>query len=217
MAIGRIERINSTTPSTAVSSVNNTRKTLQNQLLMKQQNLKKLSSDSNLSVDEKEKQQQELQKEIEELKRKLEQMRRKQEVTEKAEETKQKKEIDLEKTSETEEEKEENNASAVKESEEHKQERIELSADEVQKMMDMNLFLKEEMVQQGAEYDQQNHVRVLSAEIKQDEIHGLDTTSKEEDLKELQRKENFWVEAQNKDAKQKAPSIISPDIQVVIE
>ena len=93
MAIGRIEPIRSTTPSTAVTSVASASKTLQNQLLMKQQNLKKLSTDSTLSIDEKEKQRQELQKEIEELKRKLEQMRLKQEETKKAEEAKEQKEV----------------------------------------------------------------------------------------------------------------------------
>lgn len=217
MAIGRIERINNTTPSTAVSSVTSASKNLQNQLLMKQQNLKKLSTDSSLSIDEKEKQQQELQKEIEELKRKLEQMRLKQEETEKTEEAKQK-EIDLEKASESKEEKEENNTYAVHESEEDKRERIEFSADEAQKILDKNLFLKEEMVQQGVEYDQQNNVRILTAEIKQDEIRGLDTSEKEEELKELQKKENFWVESKNKNQQQEQEKqpIVSPDMQVII-
>lgn len=217
MAIGRIEPISNVTPSTTVTSVTSASKNLQNKLLMKQQNLKKLSSDSSLSIDEKEKQRQELQKEIEELKRKLEQMRLKQEETEKAEQAEQKKELDIERATETQEEKKENETTASYEMYEDKQNAIELSADEVQKMLDTNLLLKEDMIQQGAEYDQQNKVRVLSSEIRQDEIHGADASSKKEELKELREKENFWVEAKYKNKEPEVPPIVSPDMQVVIE
>lgn len=218
MAIGKIQPIKSTTPATSVSSVTSASKTLQNQLQLKQQMLKKLSNDSNLTIDEKEKERQELQKEIEALKRKLEQMRLKQEEAQKSEKAEQKKETELEKVSKTQTEKEENNATAVQKSEEHKKETIEISAEEAQKILDTNLFLKEEMVQQGVEYDQQNNVRVLTAEIKLDEIHGENTSSKEEQLKELQEKENFWLDAKNnKEKEQKPQPLISPDMQVVIQ
>lgn len=217
MAIGKIEPIKSTTPTTSVSSVTSATKTLQNQIQMKQQSLKKLSNDSNLSINEKEKARQELEKEIEALKRKLEQMRLKQEEAQKSEKAEQKKELELEKSSETQTEKENNNTTAVQKSEEHKKETIEISAEEAQKILDANLFLKEEMVQQGVEYDQQNNVRVLTAEIKLDGLHGEDTSSKEEQLKELQEKENFWLNAKNKDTKQEPQPLISPDMQVVIQ
>lgn len=217
MAIGKIEPINSTTPSASVSSVTTASKTLQSQIQMKQQTLKKLSSDSNLSINEREKARQELEKEIEALKRKLEQMRLKQEEEKKSEKAEQKKEAELEKVSETQTEKEENNTTAVKKSEEHKQETIELSAKEVQKILDTNLFLKDEMVQQGVEYDKQNNVRILTAEIDQDEIYGQDTSSKEEELKELREEENFWQEAKNKENKQEPQPVVHPDMQVVIQ
>ena len=216
MAIGKIEPIKSTTPTTSVSSVTSASKSLQNQIQMKQQTLKKLSNDSSLSVNEREKERQELEKEIEALKRKLEQMRLKQEEAQKTEQAEQKKEIDLEKVSESQTEKEENNNTAVQKSEEHKKETIEISAEEAQKILDTNLFLKEEMVQQGVEYDKQNNVRVLTAEIKLDEIHGEDTSAKEEQLKELQEKENYWLDAKNKNDKQEPKTLISPDMQVVI-
>lgn len=218
MAIGKIQPIKSTAPITSVSSVTSASKTLQNQLQLKQQTLKKLSNDSNLTIDEKEKERQELQKEIEALKRKLEQMRLKQEEAQKSEKAEQKKETELEKVSKTQTEKEENNATAVQKSEEHKKETIEISAEDAQKILDTNLFLKEEMVQQGVEYDQQNNVRVLTAEIKLDEIHGEDTSEKKEQLKELQEKENFWLDAKNnKEKEQKPQPLISPDMQVVIQ
>ena len=217
MAVGKIERISSVTPSTATSNVTNASKNLQNQLLMKQQTLKKLSNDSSLSIDEKEKERQKLQKEIEELKRRLEQMRLKQEETEKAEQTEQKKEVDIEKATEAQEEKKETELTASQEMHENKQETIQLSADEVQKMLDTNLLLKEDLVHQGAEYDQQNRVRVLSSEIRQDEIHGTDNSSKKEELKEVRQKGDFWEDARYKNEKSKTPPIVSPDMQVVIE
>ena len=88
MAIEKISRVNSITAPTSMSNVASASKNLQSQLLIKQQNLKKLSTNADLSTEEKEKQRRELQKEIEELKRKLEQMRLKQEETEKAKEAK---------------------------------------------------------------------------------------------------------------------------------
>lgn len=217
MAIGRIEPIRSTTPSTAVTSVASASKTLQNQLLMKQQNLKKLSTDSTLSIDEKEKQRQELQKEIEELKRKLEQMRLKQEETKKAEEAKEQKDLEIKETSETQTEKQENHTSAVEKSEEHRRETVELSANEVQKMLDANFVLKEEMVQQGVAYDRENTVRILSSEIKQDELYGTDTSSKEERLDIIQDKGSFWTDARYKAQEPETPPLIHPDVQVVID
>lgn len=216
MAIGRIEPIRSTTPSTAVSSVASASKNLQNQILIKQQNLKKLSTDSSLSIDEKEKQRQELQKEIEELKRKLEQMRLKQEETKKAEESKKRKDLEIEEASETQTEKQENHTSAVEESEEHKHEMTELSANEVQKMLDTNFVLKEEMVQQGAAYDRENTVRILSSEIKQDELYGTDTSAKEERLDTIRDKGSFWTDAKYKAQEPETPPLIHPDVQVVI-
>jgi len=214
MAIEKINRINNVA---APATVSNTSKNLQTQLMMKQQNLNKLANDSKLGADEKEKKLQELQKEIEELKRRLAQMRRNQEEAEKAAKAKQTQDIDLEKAAETESQKEENNTSAVEKTEEVKKERVELSAKEVQEMLDTKFELKQEMIQQGAEYDKQNTIRVLSSEIKQDEIYGTNTTSKEAELKELQTKENFWVEAQNEAKQPEVTPLINPDMKVILE
>ena len=217
MAIGKIEPINTTTSVASTQTVNSTSKNLQNQIQLKQQSLNELSKDASLSASEKEKARQKIEKEIEALERKLEQMRLRQEEAKKSEEAKQKKEADLEKVSETQTEKEENNTSAVQKIDEHKKETVELSAKEVQKMLDTNLFLKDEMVQQGVEYDQENNVRVLTAEIKLDELHGEDTSEKEEQLKEMQEKEKLWRDVQNKNTKQEPQPLVHPDMQVVIQ
>lgn len=220
MAIAKVGKISNITPPKAVSNITNASKTLQSQLQMKQQTLKKLSSDSSLSIDEKEKQRQELQKEIEALEHKLEQMRLKQEEEKKAEQAKQKEEVALEEVTKEEEEKENNETTAIKDNEKKKAEIKELSVDEVHKMLDKNLQLKEEMVQQGVEYDQQNTVRVLSSEIRQNELLGTNTETKEAQLEEMQKKENFWLDAKNKEnakKQQEAPPLINPDMQVAIE
>ena len=217
MAIGKIEPINTTTSVASTQTVNSTSKNLQNQIQLKQQSLNELSKDASLSASEKEKARQKIEKEIEALERKLEQMRLRKEEAKKSEEAKQKKEADLEKVSETQTEKEENNTSAVQKIDEHKKETVELSAKEVQKMLDTNLFLKDEMVQQGVEYDQENNVRVLTAEIKLDELHGEDTSEKEEQLKEMQEKEKLWRDVQNKNTKQEPQPLVHPDMQVVIQ
>lgn len=213
MAIGKIERISSAVPAENTTSVS---KNLQNQIMMKQQRLKKLSTDSALSVEEKEKQRQEIQKEIEELKRKLEQMRLNQEEKKKTEEAEQKKELELETVSETRTEKKENYTAAEK-SVEQKKERIELSVNEAQKMLEANLFLKEEMIQQGVEYDRKNTVRILSSEIKQDKILGFDTSSKEEQLKELREKEKLWMDIKYKENEQQPAPLFNSDMQVIIK
>lgn len=88
MAIGSVQRISVATPSSAVSSATNASKTLQSQLQMKQQSLKKISNDASLSAEEKVKQEQAYQKEIEALKRKLEQLRQKQEAEQEKQEIK---------------------------------------------------------------------------------------------------------------------------------
>lgn len=213
MAVGKVSAINNITGTTAVQNVTSTSKNLQNQLLAKQQNLKKITTDSTLSLEEREKQRQKLEKEIEELKRRLEQIQLKAKEAEKSE--KEIEEVESEKeVEETKEEKKEDVSAFVKEEEIKKQEQI--PAEDVQKILHHNLYLKDEMVEQGVAYDKENTVRLLYAEIHQDEIRGMDTSSKEEDVKELQEKENFWEESKNKKLEDEKSKVINPDMQVVI-
>jgi len=211
MAIEKVNQISNVATSNAVSNSTSANKNLQTQLMVKQQNLKQLSTDSRLSAEEKEKQRRELQKEIEELKRKLEQMK---ERVEKQEAKEIKAQEKVEKVSD---EKEEDPKVPVAEmSEERESEYIPVSAEEVQKMLQYDLFLKDEMVQQGAAYDKENWIRVLSSEISQDEMRGVDTSVKEEQLKEVYEKENFWADAKTKQQGQEKEKSVELDMQVVI-
>lgn len=214
MAVGKVGRINNISGTTQVSNISSTSKNLQSQLLAKQQNLKKLSTDSSLSLEEKEKQRQKLEKEIEELKRRLEKMRLEAKEAEKTEEEIEKVESEK-KVEETKEEKEVGKTDFMKKEEEHKiQEQI--PVEDVQKILHHNLYLKDEMVEQGVAYDKENTIRLISSEMNQDELRGLDTSSKEEQVKEIREKEIFWEDVKKeKTTEQKAP-IVSPDMQVVI-
>lgn len=213
MAIGKINRVSNVTASTPVSNTTSISKNLQSQILAKQQNLKKLSTDSALSAEEKAKQTQELQKEIEALKRRLEQIEMKSKESEKEVEKVEAKE-EVEKVSEEKENKEDVSFVPKREDTQKTQEAI--SVEDAQNILHYDLSLKNEMIEQGASYDKENTVRLLSAEIHQDEIRGLDTSKKEEDLKELREKENFWADAKNKKTEQENAAITNPDMQVVI-
>ena len=86
MAINKVSfniAIPNTTSSTGSTAMDSESKSLQNQLTIEQRRLKKLSSDSEMSAEEKAKELQEIQRQIAELNRKL-----RMERTEQAEEEK---------------------------------------------------------------------------------------------------------------------------------
>lgn len=216
MAIGKVNRVNNISASTPVSNTTSISKNLQNQILAKQQNLKKLSTDSQLSVEEKEKQRQELQKEIEELERKLEQIQLKSKEAEKMEKEVEKVESEDEIEKAAEEKEYNREVFASKEKEDNQKNKEPIPVEDVQKILHHNLILKDEMVQQGVAYDKENTVRILLAEINQDEIRGLDTSAKEEEIKEIREKEIFWRDVKNKNNEIEKSKIVNPDMQVVI-
>lgn len=212
MAVGKVTPVSSITPSSAVVSVTSRSKSIQNQIQAKEQNLNRLSTDTKLSIQEKEKKRQELQKEIEELNRKLELMRmEKKEEEKKAEMKKEREELieeqSPEKTSESKASKStsseskatENKASDTSHANTSKPEEEsiteEISIEDVQNMLSSNMTLHESLIENSADFDRENTVRLLQSEIKLDELHGMNADSKEEQLEELREKENFWIEA----------------------
>lgn len=217
MAIESIQRISMAAPSNAITSTMTATKTLQSQLQMKQQSLNKLSNDASLTAEEKAKQERAYKKEIEMLKRKLEQLRQKQEKEENSKKTESNKEVkvntetDVKKLDETESDKEVTEADT-----EEKTEIKELSLDEVQKILDDNFALKETMIEQGVAYDKENYVRRLTSEIRQDQLLGSDTTSKEKELEKLLTQENHWQNAKTKQTTAEPAPIIHPDVQISI-
>ena len=220
MAIESIQRISMAAPSSAVTSLTTASKTLQSQLQLKQQNLKNLSNDASLSLEEKAKQEQAYKAEIEMLKRKLEQLRQKQKEEKTSEKAEENREIETKELDKTQAEKDQTNKTseekAVQQDNQHKQEIKELSLDEVQKILDDNFTLKEAMIEQGVAYDKENYVRRLSAEINQDELLGSDTSAKEAELKKLLTQEDHWQNAKMKQTMEEPAALIHPDVQVSI-
>ena len=214
MTIGKMNKISDIATSTQASGNSNASKTLESQLLVKQQNLRKLSTDSRLSVEEKEKQRQELQNEIEELKRKMEMLQLKSEETKSGEEVERIKKEEHDISIEEKEDEEATKVSIKEEDEQEKQEAA--SLEDVQKMFQQNILLKDEMLQQEADNGKKNSIRIKESEIHQDEIFGSDTTSKRKQLKAFQEKENFWISAKNEKAKQENIATVSPDVKVII-
>lgn len=222
MAIGKVEPINAISSSNAVSAINNTSKNLQNQIQTKEQNLNRLSTDSKLSREEKEKKRQELQKEIEELNRRLELMRLKKEEAEKKAEVKQEKEADRKEKIQEELSTDKfstDSSKTVDFSDPKKEEEkpMDMSVQDVQHMLHSNLNLRNDLIENGTDFDKQNTVRVLKTEIQQDDLRGMDTSSKKEDLQELREKENFWIEARNEAYQKQRETSVALDIQLSIE
>lgn len=220
MAIESIQRISMATPSSAITSIMTASKTLQSQLQMKQQSLKKLSNDASLTAEEKAKQEQAYKAEIEMLKRKLEQLRQKQKEEKATEKMEQNKEVEVKELDKTESEKEvtdkTSEEASIQQSNKDEKEIKELAPDEVQKILDGNFSLKETMIEQGVAYDKENYVRRLTSEIRQDQLLGSDTTSKEKELEKLQTQENHWKNAKTKQTTAEPAPIIHPDVQVSI-
>ena len=217
MAIGKVERIGSVSSSNAVSAINNTSKNLQNQIQTKEQYLNRLSTDSKLSREEKEKKRQELQKEIEELNRKLELMRLKQEETKKKEEIKEEKEAEKKEEIKEKTSTDKFSTDSFKTEKEKEEEKpMDISMQDVQNMLHGNLNLRNDLIENSADFDKENTVRVLKTEIQQDDRRGMEKDSKKEELEELREKENFWIKARNEAYKKQKEESVALDIQLSI-
>ena len=221
MSIGKVERVSPVTSSNAVSAIHNTSKNLQNQIQTKEQNLNRLSTDSKLSREEKEKKRQELQKEIEELNRKLELMRLKQEEAEKKEKTEQEKETARKEEIEGETTTDKFSLESlspleVTKSENEEETQKDMSVQDAQNMLHQNFNLRNDLIENSTDFDKQNTIRILKTEIQQDELRGQDTDSKKEDLQELREKENFWIEARNEAYQKQREHSVALDIQLSI-
>ena len=217
MSISSINLSNShplISPSVASSEASS--KNLQSQLAMKEQSLNRLSSDSELSAEEKEKKRLEIQKEIDELNRKLKlsQMKQKDESAEAAkkqeQETAAKEALAETKNSQA----DENDDSATLQASENKPTELPL-----QDILALNNRHQKELVLKTADTQKESTINVLESEIKLDEMYGSDTTAKEEKVAEIREKENFWLDAQKQeqeDAEQKMQAAMNVHAKIII-
>lgn len=197
---------------TNVSTADNETKNLQNQLANKEQRLQRLASDSELTVEEKTKERQEIQQQIAELNRKLKllEMEQKEKAEEAAKEQEKKavhKEEMVEDTSKNEQQEE---TSKVQE---ERKENLNPPIQNLQQMLAVDSYIQQERVQESVARNKSGRENVLETEIKSDALYGIDNQSKKEALSEMRREKSLLIEVQEP---QKSQAIIGMDVGVKI-
>ena len=199
MAINKVSfniAIPNTTSSTGSTTMDSESKSLQNQLTIEQRRLKQLSSDSEMSAEEKAKELQEIQRQIAELNRKL-----RMERTEQAEEEKKVAKEQEQKASQQKELHEEAVSESQKETEasekvsEEMQESV-LSVQDVRIMFAADSLLQQDRIRANVDRVKEGREGVLETEIQLDGLYGIDTEAKEEKLSALRKEDAFQPEIQ---------------------
>lgn len=172
--------------SASVSLTDTEAKSIQNQITGKQQSLNRLSSDSEMSAEEKAKERQEIQKQIAELNRKLRMLRmeKKEEAKESGKEQKQKADLKDERI-------EEASQNDVTKGIKEQQEKSNILPQNIQKMLEVGTLLQKERIQQTTDHKKELTEEILETEIKLDELYGTDTSAKKEQLSSLIKKASF--------------------------
>ncbi len=195
MAIEKIARIDSVTTASASTQKTLTQdKTLQNEIASKQQHLKKIDSDKDMTATEKEQKRRKIQKEIDKLNRKLreEQEKAKEEAVKEAKQQAQEEAIkkeQLQKQQNPAEHEPVQNTDASNKKEPH----IDMPVKDIQQMLSAESVVQKELVAKQVDIAKESTIQVLKSEIRQDKLYGADTSQKEAELKALQEKENFWT------------------------
>jgi len=203
-------------PSTASNAESNK---LQTQLTTEQQRLNRLSSDGDMSVQDKEKERREIQREIAEINRKLKQerMEEKQEAKETAKEQDKKRIIreellektdseDIDKKKADELEKTSENSSANTEKEDALTKDIPLVT--LKNVLTADSQVTQNVVQNNAGKQLEHQKEILKAEMQSDSLLGTDTTAKKEALTSLRKKEDLQIEVLNNRSE-----TVTPDMQ----
>ena len=196
MAINPVEKINSVTATAPVQNTPTQNKSLESEIAVKQQRLKKVSSDEDMTASEKEQKRREIQKEIDELNRKLreEEAKKKEAAAEAAQKEAQEEAIkkeELQKKLNPEATEKTQPSDTSEEVEKH----VDMPVKDIQQMLSADYLIQKEQIQKQVDMELQNTIQVLKSEINQDKLYGTDTTKKEAELKTLQEKENFWTKA----------------------
>ena len=200
------------TSSTSVTSSSEA-KALQSQLAGKQQNLNRLSSDSEMTAADKEKERRKIQREIAELNRKLQQerMEEKEKAKEAAKEQSKKKVIReelLEQENSVEHKEDQTNKGDLpSDKKEEKTVNPGLPVVTIKNVLaaasDINLETVQENIAQQAE----NRQNILATEIRSDELYGTDTTSKKEELSDMRKQQPIRIESIGQQPEQVTPSL----------
>jgi len=190
---------NVSTNSLSIASAES--KTLQMQIAGKQQSLNKLTSDAKMTVSEKEKERRKINQEIAELNRKLrqEQLKEQEDSRELKKEQEKKKIIKEELLQELNPKKEDTPASSSESQEDTAQEDTSATTDipvvTLKNVLSADSAIKLSKVEEQISRDMEGRQDILAAEIQSDELYGMDTTAKKEELSNMRRKEPFQIES----------------------
>lgn len=187
---------------TANSYIDTEAKDIQNQITSKQQNLNRLSTDSEMSAEEKAKERQEIQKQIAQLNRKLRMLRmEKKEETKELEKKKEQKiavEEEAEKKASTAEAEESSSVEEI----EKQQGKANISPQNIQKILEAGAAVQRERIQLKVEQEEKTVQNILEAEMKVDKLYGTDTSGKKEKLYSLIEAGKKKIEIEEKPQKQ---------------
>lgn len=202
---------NVSTNSLSIASAES--KTLQTQIAGKQQSLNKLTSDAKMTVSEKEKERRKINQEIAELNRKLrqEQLKEQEDSRELKKEQEKKKIIKEELLQELNPKKEDTPASSSESQEDTAQEDTSAATDipvvTLKNVLSADSAIKLSKVEEQISRDMEGRQDILAAEIQSDELYGMDTTAKKEELSNMRRKEPFQIESLHKKEDTSVPTM----------
>lgn len=200
------------TSSTSVTSSSEA-KALQSQLAGKQQNLNRLSSDSEMTAADKEKERRKIQREIAELNRKLQQerMEEKEKAKEAAKEQSKKKVIReelLEQENSVEHKEDQTNKGDLpSDKKEEKTVNPGLPVVTIKNVLTAATDINLETVQENIAQQAENRQNILATEIRSDELYGTDTTSKKEELSDMRKQQPIRIESIGQQPEQVTPSL----------
>ena len=188
-------------------------KTLQTQIAGKQQSLNKLTSDAKMTVSEKEKERRKINQEIAELNRKLrqEQLKEQEDSRELKKEQEKKKIIKEELLQELNPKKEDTPASSSESQEDIAQEDTSAATDipvvTLKNVLSADSSIKLSKVEEQVSRNADGRQDILAAEIKSDELYGMDTSSKQEELSAMRRHKPFMIESLHKKEDSSVPTM----------
>lgn len=188
-------------------------KTLQTQIAGKQQSLNKLTSDAKMTVSEKEKERRKIKQEIAELNRKLrqEQLKEQEDSRELKKEQEKKKIIKEELLQELNPKKEDTPASSSESQEDIAQEDTSATTDipvvTLKNVLSADSSIKLSKVEEQVSRNADGRQDILAAEIKSDELYGMDTSSKQEELSAMRRHKPFMIESLHKKEDSSVPTM----------
>ena len=167
---------------------------LETQITNAKQDLSHLSSESQVSAEEKAKKRQEIQREIDELNRKLKLLReqKKAEAKEEAKKQQEKKIIREEMFEENNSQEKVKDKNSQKPDE--KLEDIELPAADMQKLYTTQNSIQQSSIIENTEQEKEGKTNVLKSELKLDTLHGTNPESKKEELAKMQEEDPYKIE-----------------------